>query len=322
MQDKIKLFVAALCANCFVTHAALAADIAVIGGRPNDVFWSKIKKGIDDARLLVEANGGKVIFLQLENYDNLGPDAASLIRTAIGQGVDGIAIPNWIPEAEDDAIKAAIAAGIKVMSMNAGTPEKAQELGALNHIGTDEYTGGMEAAARLSQQGVKHALCVNSQPGTVFAETRCKGVADGMAKAGGRVTQLPLPIGIFGDITAVSEAIKSTLLQDSSIDGVMTIGTDDADAAALAIPQAGKAESVVLASFDYNDSSLERIKDGTQLLAIDQQPYLQSLLAVTLLAAHIDFGTDLPVYHVATGPLVIDASNIDATLSGIERGAR
>jgi len=315
-------FLGALFATCFVVSASSAADIAVVGGKPDDVFWSKIKRGIDDARLIVEANGGKVTFLQLETYDNLGPDAAALIRTAIGQGVDGIAIPNWVPEAEDDAIKAAIGAGIVVMSMNAGTPEKALELGALNHVGTDEYAGGMAAAAYLSERGASHVLCINTLPGAAFSETRCQGIKDGMEKAGGKSTQLPLPAGSFGDLTATSEAVKSILLQDSTIDGVMAIGTPDANAAALAILQAGKLDTVMLASFDYDDTVLERIKDGTQLFAIDQQPYLQSLLAVTLLAAHIDFGTDLPVRHVATGPAIIDSSNIKATLAGTERGAR
>ncbi len=37
-----------------------------------------------------------------------------------------------------------------------------------------------------------------------------------------------------------------------------------------------------------NQAGLDRIKAGTQAFAIDQQPYLQSYLAVSLLASHID----------------------------------
>jgi simple sugar transport system substrate-binding protein len=86
--------------------------------------------------------------------------------------------------------------------------------------------------------------------------------------------------------------------------------------------QAGKVEGVKLGSFDLNGAGLERIKGGTQLFAIDQQPYLQSLLAVTLLASHIDFGTDLPTRPVLTGPGIVDASNIEATMAGVAAGAR
>ena len=42
------------------------------------------------------AYGGTVNFLQLQTYDQIGPDAANLVRTAINQGADGIAVPNWV----------------------------------------------------------------------------------------------------------------------------------------------------------------------------------------------------------------------------------
>ncbi|NEH54067.1 substrate-binding domain-containing protein, partial [Rhizobium leguminosarum] len=119
--------------------SVMAANIAVVGGKTDDEFWSRIKKGVDDARLVVEKNGGSVSYLQLQTYDNLGPDAAQLVRTAISQGVTGIVVPDWVPEAEDEAIKAAVAAGIKVILMNAGNIDKARELGAINYVGSDEY---------------------------------------------------------------------------------------------------------------------------------------------------------------------------------------
>lgn len=82
---------------------ALAADIAVIAGKPDDTFWQPVKWGVDDARKVVELTGGTVTFMQLANYDNLGPDAANLIRTAVSQGVDGIVIADWVPDAMNDA---------------------------------------------------------------------------------------------------------------------------------------------------------------------------------------------------------------------------
>jgi simple sugar transport system substrate-binding protein len=120
----------------------------------------------------------------------------------------------------------------------------------------------------------------------------------------------------------VAEAIKAELIKDDTIDGVITISAGDADSAAIAVEQAGKTGATKLGSFDMNQAGLDRIKAGTQAFAIDQQPYLQSYLAVSLLAAHIDFGTDLPVFPVLTGPGIVDASNIDATLAGVKLGAR
>lgn len=302
--------------------AASAANIAVVGGKNDDAFWNKIKKGIDDAQLVVQANGGTVNYLRLQTYDNFAPDVVQLIQTAISMKVDGLVIPNWVPESEDPVIKQAVEAGIKVILMNAGSAEKAKELGAINYVGSDEYIAGVAGGEYFGKKGQKNVLCVNTLPGTANIEARCKGIADGVAKSGGKSTQLPLPSSSFGDPNAVAEAIKATLLKDPSIDGMATISAGDADSAAIGIQQAGLTGNVQLGSFDFSESTLIRIKNNEQSFAIDQQPYLQSLLSVTLLASHIDFGTDLPTRPLLTGPGIVDATNIDATLAGVEKGAR
>ncbi|MEI3805393.1 substrate-binding domain-containing protein [Agrobacterium sp. CCNWLW32] len=315
-------FLVAGAASLVMASGAFAANIAVVGGKNDDAFWNLIKKGVDDARLVVEANGGKVNYLRLQTYDNFAPDVVQLIQTAISQKVDGLVIPNWVPEGEDPAIREAINAGIKVILMNAGGHEKARELGAINYVGSDEYLAGVAGGEYFARQGKKNVICVNTVPGAANLEARCKGVLDGITKAGGTGKQLPLPATSFGDATAVAEAIKATLLQDGKIDGVLTISAGDADSAAIGVMQAGKTETALLGTFDLNQSGLDRIKDGTQGFAIDQQPYLQSLLAVTLLASAIDFGTDLPTAPLLTGPSIVDKSNIEATLAGVAKGVR
>lgn len=303
-------------------QAAMAADIAIIGGMNSDQFWNKIKKGVDDARLVVEANGGTVNYLRMQSYDNFAADAADIIRVAISQNPDGIAVPDWVYESQDPAIQEAVAAGIKVILFNAGTLEKARELGALNYIGSDEYIAGKAGGEQLVKLGAKKGVCVNTLPGTANIEARCQGMIDAMTAAGATAEQLPLPSTSFGDPAAIAEAVKAYLTEHADVDGVLTIGAGEADAAAIGIEQAGKTGTVKLGCFDFNEATLDRIKGGTQAFAIDQQPYLQSLLAVTLLASHIDFGTDLPTAPVLTGPGIIDASTVDATIAGVKIGAR
>ena len=173
------------------TTAVLAdgAKIAIIGGKTDDQFFAKIKKGIDDAALVVKAHGGTVNYLQLQTYDNIGGDAANLIRTAIGQKPSVIAAPDWVAASEDEAYKAAIAAGIPVMLYNSGGAAKAKELGAINYIGNEEDIAGLAGGEYLGTHGVKNAICVNTVPGAGNLEARCKGIA----KQGGKSAQLPLP---------------------------------------------------------------------------------------------------------------------------------
>lgn len=59
--------------------------------------------------------GGKVTWLGPQNYDNLGVDAAELIRQAIDLGTTGVGGPIWVPEAMDPAFQAFVDAGIPLV---------------------------------------------------------------------------------------------------------------------------------------------------------------------------------------------------------------
>ena len=101
------------------------ANIFVVGGSADDPFWSIVKPGADDAGKVVEAQGGSVTWLGPLNYDNLGPDAADLIRTALSQNPDAIVGPDWVPDAMDEAFQAVVDAGVPLILYNAGGIEAA-----------------------------------------------------------------------------------------------------------------------------------------------------------------------------------------------------
>lgn len=319
---------AALCLGVAGTpFAAATADAAgvkvvVIGGKADDAFFAKIKKGVDDAATVVTAHGGTVTCLQLQTYDNIGGDAANLIRTAISQHADVIAAPDWVADTEDEAYKAALDAHIPVMLYNSGGAKKAQELGAINYVGNEEDIAGLAGGEYLGTHGAKNVICVNTVPGAGNLEARCKGIADGIAKQGGKSTQLPLPASSFGNPIAVAEAIKATLLKNPTIDGVVAISASDANSAASAIQQAGLTDKVKLGAFDMDETNLDRIKAGTQLFAIDQQPWLQGFLAVTLSDAYANYGLKVASAPILTGPGIVDSSNIDTTITGAAAGYR
>ena len=49
------------------------AKVFVVGGKADDPFLAIIKKGVDDAALVVESHGGSATYLQPQTYDQLGP---------------------------------------------------------------------------------------------------------------------------------------------------------------------------------------------------------------------------------------------------------
>jgi len=297
-------------------------SIFVVGGKSDDPFWSRVKRGVDDAAKVVKSDGGKVVFLGPQNYDNLGPDAAKLIDNAVTQGATAVIGPDWVPEAEDAAFQRVVDKGIPLWIYNAGGIDAADKLGAINYIGSDEYVAGKAGGEYFGEHGSKNVICVNTLPGAANTEARCKGVADGIQGKGGKSTQLALPSSQFGNPTAVAQGIKAALLKNKSVDGVITISAGDANAAASGIQQGGVTDSVALGTFDLDETQLDRIKKGTQLFCIDQQPYMQGYLAVSMANSYLRYGLNLPQRPLLTGPAIIDAANVDSAITGAEAGVR
>jgi len=313
--------IAAATVAALMSTSAMAADIAVIAGSIEDGFFNLIKKGVDDATLVVEANGGTVNYLRTQNYDNFGPDLVTLINQAVAQGVDGIAIPVWVPEAQVPALQAAAKKGITIMMYNSGQQVK-EEVKGVNYFGSDEFVAGVAGGEYMAKAGAKKILCHIQVPGAINLETRCNGVKEGAEKNGAEVVVLRVPANLDGDITGTAEAIKSELVGDQSIDAVITLAAWASDAATNAVAQIGAVDRVRVGTFDMNPAVLDRIAKGTQTMAIDQQPYLQGFLATSMLAAHLDFGTELATDPVLTGPAIVDGSNVETAIAGVKLGAR
>ncbi|MCY6382807.1 substrate-binding domain-containing protein [Hoeflea prorocentri] len=316
----MKTIMAAATATVIAT-GAWAQDIAVIGGSINDGFWNILKKGVEDATLMVEANGGSVNYMLVQNYDNFGPDLVTLIEQAVAQDVDGIAIPVWVPESQMPALKAARDAGIVITMYNAGQ-DKMKELDALNYFGSDEYVAGVAGGKYMAENGAKKIMCHIQIPGAINLEARCKGVVDGAKEVGSEVYVVRVPANLDQDMVGTSEALKAELIGDDSIDGVVTLAAWASDAAANAISELGATDRVKLGTFDMSAAVLDRIQAGTQAMAIDQQPYLQGFLSTATLFAHLKFGTEIIAEPVLTGPAIVDASNIESALAGVKLGAR
>ena len=324
---KLTKFIAASAALAITASFAMAdghggPNVFAVGGKPDDPFWSRVKLGTEHAGLVAEAHGGSVTWLGPQNYDNLGPDAAELIRQAIDQGADAIVAPNWVPDAMDPAFEAVTAAGIPLVIYNAGGIQEADKHGALNYVGAVDYKSGEAAGVYLAEAGQTNGACVNTLPGAANIEAFCNGFNDGMAAAGGTGSVLQLPATAFGDSTAVAQAVRAHLLQNPDINALFAIGDQDTNAAISGVQQAGKAGSVQVCGMNFNDSILANIQSGSQACAIDQQGYQQGFFATAILINHVQYGTTIPTREILTGPGIIDASNVELVIAGVEAGAR
>jgi simple sugar transport system substrate-binding protein len=307
MKKYVRTLIAA--AAFAVPGSAMAADIIVVShGQANDPFWSVVKNGVE---LAAKHSGANVDYRAPETFDMVA--MSQLIDAAVNQEPDGLVVS--IPDADalGPSIKRAVAAGIPVISMNSGS-DVAKDLGALLHVGQDEFSAGQAAGEKLASMGGKKGICVNQEVGNVALDLRCEGFTKGF---GGEVTVLPTS----NDPTEIESKVRAALESNTDIDTIMALGAGTAGEPSVAAVKAlGRTGDINVATFDMSASFLESIAAGDAAFAIDQQQFLQGYLPVVFLALHADYGL-VPGGDVPSGPNLITAEKagqvVDLSAKGI-----
>lgn len=295
------------------TPGALSAAeikiIAVVHGQASDPWWSVVKNGISEA---AEANGVTVEYRAPETFDMVA--MAQLIDAAVNQEPDGIMVS--IPDADalGPSIEKAVAAGIPVISMNSGS-DVYDKLGALLHVGQEEYAAGLAAGKALKAAGGTKGLCINHEVGNVALDTRCQGFADGFE---GAIVVLPTT----NDPSEIKAKIKASLESDADLDTALGLSASLAgEQIVAAVAELGRAGEIKIGSFDLSGGYLESVRDGEALFAIDQQPYLQGFLPVQLLALNARYGV-MPATAIGSGPNLITKDKAAQVIDLASKGIR
>ncbi|MDH6453659.1 MULTISPECIES: substrate-binding domain-containing protein [unclassified Streptomyces] len=274
----------------------------------DDAFWERVRKGAEAAA----AKDG-VELTYANDPDSTGQ--AQLVRDAIGDRVDGIAVTLAKPAAMKAPVAAARAAGIPVVGLNSGI-DAWKSQGVLQYFGQDEIVAGAAVGNKLNGLKVKHALCVIHERGNVALEARCAGVK----KTFGGETENLYVEGT--DPEAVDAVLTARLRQDSDIDEVVTLGAQFALDAVDSVQAAGSRARV--ATFDLNDDLVKAIRSGSVQFAVDQQPYLQGYLAVDSLWLYRTNGniSGGGVAPVLTGPAFVTRTNVASVAKFAAAGTR
>jgi simple sugar transport system substrate-binding protein len=291
-----------------------AARIAVVShGQASDSFWAIVKKGVFDAG---RRNSVAVSYRAPETYDIVR--MRQLIDEAIKARLDGLVVS--LPDVEGlaPAIRRAVMAGIPVVSINSGS-DRFRELGILAHVGQPEYRAGVEAGARMVANGVRDLLCVNQEVGNAGLDERCSGLAAAMRKAGGRSSR----VGVDLQDPAGSQRRIAQAVTQGDVDGIVTLGPNGAGPALAAVRASGLSSRIKLATFDLSPEVLQAVRDKRLLFAVDQQPYLQGYLPISLLAERARHLL-MPARGelIPTGPQFVTPGNAARVLALSRRGFR
>ncbi|MFI5567576.1 substrate-binding domain-containing protein [Streptomyces sp. NPDC051740] len=280
----------------------------VTHGSEDDAFWERVKKGAEAAA----AKDG-IELTYMSDPDPAGQ--AELVREAVRDGVDGIALTLAKPAAMKGPVNEARAADIPVVGLNSGI-DAWKAAGLLEFFGQDESVAGRAVGDKLDELKAQHALCVVHERGNVALEARCAGVK----KAFGGTTENLYVDGT--DMRAVSGIITARLRQDSSIDEVVTNGADFALTAVDAVAEADSDADV--STFDLSNDLVDAVRGGNVQFAVDQQPYLQGYLAVDALWLYRTNGniSGGGVAPVLTGPAFVTKANAASVAGFAADGTR
>ena len=287
--------------------------VVVSHGQASDPFWSVVQNGVTQAGTDM---GVEVEYQAPDTFDMV--QMSQLIDAAVATDPDGIVVSIPDPDALGESIRAAVDAGIPVISMNSGS-DVAAEFGLLNHVGQTEYEAGVGAGQRMGEAGVTNALCVNQEVGNSALDERCRGFTDGLGESGGAVEVLEV------DLNNAAEAesrIDAAVSADDTIDGVLALGPTGAAPALAALTAADKLETVSLATFDLSPEVLEAIVAGEMLFAIDQQQYLQGYLPIVLLTLNITNLNTVANPVIMTGPGFVTQENAERIIELSAAGSR
>jgi simple sugar transport system substrate-binding protein len=287
----------------FITH-----------GQSADPFWSVVANGARDA---ARDLGVRVQYQAPATFDMIA--MSNLIRSTLAARPAGLVVSIPDPDALGAAIRAAVAAGVPVISINSGA-DSYRTLGALAHVGQTEYEAGLAGGERLADAGVRRALCINHEVGNVAQDQRCRGMIDALARAGGTARVLAVNLA---DPDDTQQRVAGALRADPAIDGLLALGPSGADPTLAALRGTGRGGGVAFGTFDLTPRVLAAIRDGEMLFAIDQQQYLQGYLPVVLLVKYLETralpgGGDI----IRTGPGIVTPEDAAAVIDLAARGIR
>ena len=229
-----------------------------------------------------------------------------VIEDLIARGVDGIAI-----SANDDqglvaVIHEAMAAGIKVITVDAPAPSSE----ALTYIGTDNESAGYEAGKRMAvtMGGRGSVAILQGGLDATNLNRRTAGFKRALAEKAPGITVVGV-VDEGGDFSRSVNETEKLLAAHPRLSAIFSVSAEGAPAAAAVLKRQDEAGQVVVAGFDDLGDTLQGIRDGSIVFCVVQNTYRMGWLSVERLLDAVHGKSLSPV--IDTGVVFVDKRNID-----------
>lgn len=298
--------------------AARAADkptIYVIGPSLTDPFWITEENGAKQAG----KDFGVNVAFEAPAQDTGDVGMVPLVQAAIAAKPEGIAI-DYTSKAMEGVTTAALDAGIPVVLYNNDRFEGAnapadKRIPDLAFVGQNESISGeilMKTLLPSLPSQPCTVLIVNPFPTAYVLTLR----GDGVKRALDAVHYPHKDLVATADEGQNLSLISAALQADHGICAIVGLGNPAANPAAQYVGQ--HQLNIPVGTFDVGAEAAKLIEAGWLTMAINQQPFLQSYLAVENLVFHAKYG--LSPVNVNTGTSIVTKKNIGVIDACIKAG--
>ena len=241
---------------------------------------------------------------------------AAMVRKAVADGYDGIAVNMVDPEAFDEVVGEAIREGVPVVAFNVDDHETPNA--RLSAVNQRLYEAGRSLAKRVAPSipDGSHVLMTMHDRGVSALEDRQRGLQDVL-----RGKNVKWTVAVTGnDAAKGAEVVSRSLREHPNIKIVLSTGQSDTEAAGLAIEKSFSSGGYWSAGFDLSPETLRLIEAGHIRCTVDQQPYIQGFYPVVQLTLYLRYGI-LPS-DIDAGATIIDHKNVRQVMELTKRNYR
>ncbi len=295
-------------ASCQTSYHEQEERYVFVASNVNLPYWQEAQAGLTDA---AKQLGVKSELTGPEKFDP--QEQLRAFQKVVESKPAGIMISVTRPELFLDAINAAIAQGIPVITVDSDAPNSKRVM----FVGTDNFRAGGESARRMADilkgQG---QVVVITIPGQLNVDERLRGVNETLKKYPGM--KIVQAIDDRGDPRVANDNIAALLKAKAKIDGIISLEASGGSGAAEALHRLDV--KIPIVGFDKDPETLDWIDRGGITATVTQKPYVMAYYALKFAddlhhnAVH-DFkdwrtapAPPMPTF-VDTGTAVVDKNN-------------
>lgn len=307
-------------------RAAEEYQIAYLTPGLNVPFWKYLSDGIKQAAATDAAKSGAKI--TVTDYDSQNSAATQLqnAQDVITAGVDLIIISPTDSSSAPEVLELAAENKVPVVIADIGTDSGDFVSFVISSNESGAYDAGKVLMSTMADKGWKggDVLMITISQARLNGQNRTKGFTRAVEEAGGKIVQF-LESKDYNRAEAQTQA-SDMISANPDAHGFFAQHDEAALGSEAAIEESGKANDIVLASFDGSPESVELIKQGKIVAAAMQQPVLMGRISAEVGLKHlrgeqVEKQTEVPTILVTPQNVKDLEAKLADTVFPVEGGA-